>query len=89
MAKSLKDRLIQALVENNLITQKNIEKARNLQVKDGGSLGRILIKEGMVSEKDLMSAMSKELNMPAINLLKYKIALSSCRHPLPDPNESI
>ena len=73
MAKSLKDRLIQALVENNLITQKNIEKARNLQVKDGGSLGRILIKEGMVSEKDLMSIMSKELNMPAINLLKYKI----------------
>ena len=73
MAKSLKDRLIQALVENNLITQKNIEKARNLQVKDGGSLGRILIKEGMVSEKDLISIMSKELNMPAINLLKYKI----------------
>jgi len=73
MAKSLKDRLIHALVESNLITQKNLEKAKNLQIKDGGSLGRILIKEGMVSEKDLMSVMSKEMSMPAINLLKYNI----------------
>ncbi len=73
MAKSLKDRLIQALVDNKLITQKNLERAKDLQAKDGGSLGRILIKEGMVSEKDMMSAMSKELNMPAINLSKYKV----------------
>jgi type IV pilus assembly protein PilB len=72
MAKSLKDRLIQALVDNKLVTQKNLEAAKDLQAKDGGSLGRILIKEGMVSEKDMMSVMSKELNMPAINLSKYK-----------------
>ncbi len=72
MAKSLKDRLIQALVDNKLVTQKNLECAKDLQAKDGGSLGRILIKEGMVSEKDMMSVMSKELNMPAINLSKYK-----------------
>lgn len=72
MAKSLKDRLIQALVDNKLVTQKDLERAKNLQAKDGGSLGRILIKEGIVSEKDMMSVMSKELNMPAINLSKYK-----------------
>ncbi|HAZ10676.1 MAG: hypothetical protein A2047_04280 [Omnitrophica bacterium GWA2_41_15] len=72
MAKSLKDRLIQALVDNKLVTQKNLECAKDLQAKDGGSIGRILIKEGMVSEKDMMSVMSKELNMPAINLSKYK-----------------
>jgi len=72
MAKSLKDRLIQALVDNKLVTQKNLEAAKNLQAKNGGSLGKILIKEGMVSEKDMMSVMSKELNVPAINLSKYK-----------------
>nr|MBU1328736.1 GspE/PulE family protein [Candidatus Omnitrophota bacterium] len=72
MAKSLKDRLIQALIDSKLITQKNLEAAKNLQAKNGGILGRILIKEGMVSERDMMSVMSKELNMPAINLSKYK-----------------
>jgi len=73
MAKSLKDRLIQALIENKLVTHKDLERAKNLQVVSGGSLSMILVKEGMVSEKDLMSVMSKELNMPAINLLKYKM----------------
>ena len=73
MAKSLKDRLRQALIENKLVTHKDLERAKNLQVASGGSLSIILVKEGMVSEKDLMSVMSKELNMPAINLLKYKM----------------
>jgi len=73
MAKSLKDRLMQALINSKLITQKDIERAESIQMKSGGSLGSILIREGMVSEKDLMSIMSKELSMPAINLLKYKM----------------
>ena len=73
MTKSLKDRIIEALIDNNLITQKNFERAKNLQIKDGGSLSMILVKEGIVSEKDMMFAMSKELNIPAINLLKYKV----------------
>lgn len=73
MAKSLKDRLIQALVDTKLITQKDLDKALSIQSKDGGSLGRILIREGIVSERDLMSLMSRELNMPAINLSKYRV----------------
>jgi len=72
MIKSLKERLIQALIDNKLVTEKELERARGLHARSGGSLGRILIKEGMVSEKDIMSMMSKELNMPAINLSKYK-----------------
>lgn len=73
MAKSLKDRLIEVLVNTKLITQKDLERARDLQTKEGGSLSKILVKKGMLSEKDLMSILSKELSIPAINLSKYKI----------------
>ncbi|MFA5388915.1 MAG: GspE/PulE family protein [Candidatus Omnitrophota bacterium] len=73
MAKSLKDRLIEALVESKLIAQKDLEKARDIQAKDGTSLSKILVREGMLNEKDLMSVMSRELNIPAVNLSKYKI----------------
>ena len=83
MVKSLKDRLIQALVDGKLIAQKDIEKARAIQIKDGGSLGRILIKEGLVSEKDLMSVMSNELSIPAINLSKYR-AEQDCVRLIPE-----
>jgi len=73
MSKSFKDRLIQALIDNKLIAEKDLEAARTLQSKEGGNLGRILVKEGMVSENDLMSIMSRELNIPGINLSKYNI----------------
>ncbi|MDP2910946.1 MAG: GspE/PulE family protein, partial [Candidatus Omnitrophota bacterium] len=73
MAKSLKDRLIQAFVDSKLITQQDLDHARSLQDKEGGSLGNVLIREGIIKEKDLMSVMSKELNIPAINLSKYKV----------------
>ena len=73
MAKSLKDRLIQALVDSKLITQQDLDLGRSLQDKEGGSLGNVLIREGIIKEKDLMSVMSKELNIPAINLSKYKV----------------
>ena len=73
MSKSLKDRLIEALIENKLITQKQLDHSREVQVKEGGSLSRILVKEGFLSEKDLMAIMSQELRIPAINLSRYKI----------------
>ena len=59
MSKSFKDRLIQALIDNKLIAEKDLEAARTLQSKEGGSLGRILVKEGIISENDLMSIMSR------------------------------
>lgn len=73
MSKSLRDRLSRALIENNLVTEKDLKHARAIQAKEGGSLSRILVKEGMVNEKDLMSVMSTAFNLPAINLSKYKI----------------
>ncbi len=84
MAKSLKDRLIQALVDNKLVTEEKLGRAKDLQAKDGGSLGMILVKEGMVTERDMMSVMRKELNMPAINLSKYKVD-KDCVKLIPEP----
>lgn len=73
MSKSLKDRLIQALIDNKLISEKDLVRATSLQVKEGGSLAKIMVKEGILKEKDILSIMSKELNIPPINLSRYKI----------------
>jgi len=73
MTKSLKDRLMQALVDGKLIKEKDLERAKLIHSKEGGSLSRILVKEKLISEKDLMSITSKELSIPAVNLAKYKI----------------
>ncbi len=73
MAKSLKDRILQVLVEQKLITEKALQRARKLQDDQGGSLGKILVQEGFIAEKDLIMILSKELNIPPINLSKYKV----------------
>ena len=73
MVESFKDKLANALVNGKLVKEKDLEKALEIQRKSGGSLGKILVDNGFVSEKDLMVAMSQQLNIPPIDLAKYKI----------------
>lgn len=60
-------------MKSKVVTEKDLKRARDIQKKRGGSLSRILVKEGMVNEKDLMSIMSTTFNIPAISLSRYKI----------------
>ena len=73
MPESLKDKFTDVLIKGSLLKQKDLDKALELQKKSGGSLGKILIDQGFISQKDLMVAMSRQLNIPPIDLSKYKI----------------
>jgi len=73
MAESLKEKLIDILVKGNLVKQKDLDRALDIQKKSGGSLGKILTSNGYISEKDLMVSVSRQLSIPPIDLSKYKI----------------
>ncbi|MFA4981197.1 MAG: GspE/PulE family protein [Candidatus Omnitrophota bacterium] len=73
MIESFRYKLIDLLVNGKMVKQKDLDRALEIQKKSGGSLGKILIGNGFVSEKDLMVVMSRQLNMPPIDLTKYKI----------------
>lgn len=73
MSNSLRDRLSKILIKDKIITEDRLKRAREIQAKKGGSLSGILIKEGMVEEKTLMSVMSTAFSIPAISLSRYKI----------------
>ncbi len=73
MAESLKEKLIEILVKGNLLKEADLKKALDIHKKSGGSIGRILIENGFISEKDLMVAVSRQLDIPPIDLSKYKI----------------
>ncbi len=73
MVESFRDRLVDILINGNLVTRDQLNTALEIQKKVGGSLGRILVWEGFISQKDLMVAMSRQLNIPPIDLSKYKI----------------
>ncbi|MFA6141782.1 MAG: GspE/PulE family protein [Candidatus Omnitrophota bacterium] len=73
MAESLKEKLIDILIKGNLVKQKDLDKALEVQKKSGGNLGKILVSKGYISEKDLMVSISRQLSIPPIDLSKYKI----------------
>jgi type IV pilus assembly protein PilB len=70
---SFRDRLVDILVKGNVIKEKDLTKALDIQKKRGGSLGKILTEKGYISEKDLLVVMSRQLNIPPIDLTKYKL----------------
>ncbi|MEE8359789.1 MAG: ATPase, T2SS/T4P/T4SS family [Candidatus Omnitrophota bacterium] len=73
MAKIFRERFIEMLVDSKLIKKEELEKAFEKHKKRGGNFGKILINDGLISEKNLMVILSREFNVPPINLTKYKI----------------
>ena len=73
MVQYLKEKLTDILIKGNLLKQKDLDKALEVQKKSGGSLGKILVDQGFVSQKNLIVAISSQLNIPPIDLARYKI----------------
>ena len=73
MVSPLKKRLIEALKESNLISQEKVDEAIEIQKAKGGNLGGILVSKGFIKEKDLAVLLSQSLNLPMLNLFRFKI----------------
>lgn len=74
MVKSIKEKLNELLIESNLVTKEQLDKAIEEQKKrGGGNLSKILIGQGSITENDLMALLSQETDIPIINLSRYKI----------------
>lgn len=73
MAELFKDRFVKYLLKAKLIRKDQLDKALAVHRKKKGNLGKILVEEGFIHEKNLMVALSQEFNIPPIDLAKYKI----------------
>lgn len=71
--KSLQTKLIEILTNEKLLTEEQLKKVLDLQQKEGGKITKILVQHEFISEKDLLSSLSKNLNVTPIDLAKYKI----------------
>ena len=70
---SFKERLVDALVSNRVLTREQVEEALKFQQAHGGSLQKVLVDRGLVSEGALLSAISQGLGIPPIRLSRVKI----------------
>ena len=70
---SLKKRVVDLLVENCGIDRVKLETALHRAHAKGRSLGRLLVEEGLVPQKELLATLAKGLGFPPINLSRYQI----------------
>lgn len=61
------------LLNDNRITQEQLQNALEVQKQEPGKLGSILIRLGYVTEEDIAQALSKQFGYPSINLSKFDI----------------
>lgn len=66
----------QLLLKAKLITEKQLEEAVNVQKQTGKRLGSILVELGYITEESLITFLSRQYKVPAINLSDYKIDIS-------------
>lgn len=69
----LKDRILEVLKSQKGFNEKKFETALKLQREKGGSLSKILIETGVLTQKELMLIFSRQLSIPPINLSRYKL----------------
>lgn len=72
MSKTLRDKIIKTLIDTKKVKKEDIEDALVIQKRKGITLEKALIEQGLIKEKDLLVLLVRELNIPFINLSKYK-----------------
>lgn len=73
MRRSKKSYIAEMLLEKELITQKQLETAIDLQKKTDKKIGQILIELGYIEEAKLLQLLSEQLNIPYIDIKNYNL----------------
>ena len=71
--KTFGERIADALVEDGLLTAKQVEDLLEQQKKDGTRLLKLILEKAYVSDQDMAVSMGRVLNTPPINLARVNI----------------
>jgi len=70
---SLKERLLQILIRDQIINKEDLDRALADQEQNGGDLSKILVRMKLINEDDLARVLSEGLGLPPIDISRYKI----------------
>jgi len=79
LKKILNKKLGELLVEREVINQKQLEKALQVQKEKGGLIGEILVDLGFSKEEDIAHALTAQYGFPYLPLANYEIDAETAR----------
>ena len=68
-----KKRLGEILIDEGCLTAKELAKGLELQKKEGGLIGNLLIRMGAITEEELVAALARQLSLPFIRISNYSV----------------
>src|SRR5207245_10026890 len=71
--KTFGERIADALVEDGLLSLKQVEELLAQQKKEGTRLLKLILEKAYVSEQDMAVSMGRVLNVPPVNLARLTI----------------
>ena len=74
-AKTFGERIADALVEDGLLSVKQVDELLEAQKKEGTRLLKLILEKAYVSDQDMAVSMGRVLNTPPINLSRLTIPL--------------
>jgi type IV pilus assembly protein PilB len=74
MAAFVKKRLGEILIEAKKLSEEDLRKALAEQRKCGEKLGNVLIRMGLLSEKEIIETVSRQLGIPIVNLFDANLS---------------
>jgi len=75
----IKKELGEFLVENGIITSRQLDEARLKQKKTGEQLGKILVTEGIVTEKEIIQALENKLGLRRVELYDFQLPIETLK----------
>src|SRR5215510_2307137 len=74
-AKTFGERIADALVEDGLLSARQVEELLQQQKKEGTRLFKLILEKAYVSDQDMAVSMGRVLNTPPINLARINVPL--------------
>src|SRR5690349_6447234 len=71
--KTFGERIADALIEDGLLTAKQVEELMERQKKEGTRFIKLVLEKAYVSEQDMTVSMGRVLNVPPINLARISV----------------
>jgi type IV pilus assembly protein PilB len=73
--KTFGERIADALIEDSLLSPKQVEELMEQQKKEGTRFIKLVLEKAYVSEQDMTVSMGRVLNVPPINLARVSVSL--------------
>ncbi len=77
MTEKTKKRLGEILIEDGVLSKEDLQKALDHQKKEGGVIGQVLVRLGLLTEELLIAALGKQLGIPYLPLMNYSINMET------------